>query len=80
MGESEKRYKTDEQTITRIGLNIRTYRKLKGLTQNDLSLKTGLSRSQLYSYENGKVNQNVSSLKAIADILEIQTAQLFDGV
>jgi len=72
--------KIDSETLKAVGLNIRKYRKLKGLTQNELADLSMISRSQGQAYEYGKINQSVISLRKIANTLGISMAHLFEGL
>lgn len=58
--------------------NIAFYRRKKGLTQKELSEKTGLSRSFISQIENGTNNPSKDSLYKIAKVLEIDVDQLID--
>jgi len=68
----------DAATLKTVGLNIRKYRKLKGLTQNELADLAMISRSQGQAYEYGTINQSVISLRKIASTLGISMSKLFD--
>jgi len=61
------------EILTKIGLNIAYYRKLKSLTQNELADKAKISRTQASHLEapNVYVNPTVITLKRVADALEI---------
>ena len=70
----------DAATLKTVGNNIRKYRKLKGLTQNELADLATISRSQGQAYEYGSINQSVISLRKIANTLGISMSQLFEGL
>lgn len=78
MGAKGKTNKKDSNTITIVGLNIRKYRKIKGISQVELAFMSELSPNQIGQYERGEVDPNVTSLKIICDILEIHPGLLFD--
>lgn len=61
-----------------LGLNIAYYRKLRGLTQLQLSEKADISRTHLSNIEAPNVNTSISldTLLDIADILEIPVSEL----
>ena len=80
MDDSNKRYKSDADTLKIIGNNITQQRKLKGFSIEQLSFDSGISRSQIHNYEHALVNMNVTSLKSIADALKINFTDLFVGV
>ena len=60
-----------------IGHNVRKYRKLAKLTQEELAEKTGLDRKFLSEVENAKKNLTVGSLSKIAQALEVEVSELF---
>ncbi|MFA7276454.1 MAG: helix-turn-helix transcriptional regulator [Pseudobdellovibrionaceae bacterium] len=60
-----------------IAHNVRKYRKLAKMTQEDLSEKTGLDRKFLSEVENAKKNLTVGSLAKITAALHIKVRDLF---
>jgi transcriptional regulator with XRE-family HTH domain len=56
--------------------NIKKYRLQKNLTQRDLSLKTGISRSSIAMIETGKRDLTVSKIFQIAKALDIEAHEL----
>lgn len=60
-----------------IGHNVRKYRKLAKMTQENLAEKTGLDRKFLSEVENAKKNLTVGTLVKIAAALEIKVRDLF---
>ena len=65
-----------EDIYKRIGFNLLKQRRLKGWTQEQLSERSGVSRSRISKMENGKENFNVESLFLIAQSLEIDFIEL----
>jgi len=61
-----------------IGNRIRERRKQLGITAEEIADKTNISRSTMYRYEQGAI-QNIPAvnLKAIADVLEVSIDYLF---
>lgn len=60
-------------------MQIAEYRKLRGYTQKDLALKTGISIDSIRGYEQGRRDITCIELKkalAIANALEIKVEQL----
>lgn len=49
-----------------IGKILKTMRKLKGLTQNDLSNITGIPQNTISQYENGKFEPNYKTVELIS--------------
>ena len=65
-----------EDIYKRIGFNLLKQRRLKGWTQEQLSERSGVSRSRISKMENGKENFNIESLFLIAQSLEIDFIEL----
>lgn len=64
--------------INEIADKIRDLRKEKNLTLKDLSSKTGLSVSFLSQVENGSSSLAITSLKKIAEALDVNINYFFD--
>ena len=65
-----------EDIYKRIGFNLLKQRRLNGWTQEQLSERSGVSRSRISKMENGKENFNIESLFLIAQSLEIDFIEL----
>ena len=65
-----------QEIYKRIGFNLLKQRRLKGWTQEQLSERSGVSRSRISKMENGKENFNIESLFLIAQSLEIDFIEL----
>ncbi|MFB0863123.1 helix-turn-helix domain-containing protein [Paenibacillus oleatilyticus] len=61
-----------------IGERIRFIRKLKGLTQEELSEKAQIQHTYLSDVERGDRNASLDSLEKIIHALDIQPSDLFD--
>lgn len=72
-----------EDTHKRVGLNVKKYRELKGLTQLELSLEMGnksvslVSAAELFT---NKKHFNIEHLYKIAKILDVDISIFFEGV
>ncbi|MBI4688656.1 MAG: helix-turn-helix transcriptional regulator [Nitrospirae bacterium] len=60
-----------------LGKRIRTLRKLKGLTQEELGEKSGVSYKFIGEIERGEVNPSLNSLRQIAKSLDLPVRELF---
>lgn len=60
-----------------LGKRIRTLRKLKALTQEELGEKAGISYKFVGEIERGKVNPSLDSLVRIANALGVKAGDLF---
>ena len=61
-----------------LGKNIKKYRKLKNLSQNQLAEMVDLSREHLACIETGEEFISLRKLFLIADILEVPVKNLID--
>jgi transcriptional regulator with XRE-family HTH domain len=59
-----------------IGKNIRNYRQLRNFTQESLALALNCSPSTIAMYETGQREPNSDTIEAIADILNVDMANL----
>ena len=61
-----------------IGLNIAYYRKLRGMTQNDLAERVHLSRTHISNIEapNSRTSLSLETLMDIAEVLEVPVSLL----
>jgi len=63
--------------ISIVGGNIRKYRKLLKITQTELAVRLGTDLSQITRIETGKINTTVSTIYAIAEILQVEPFKFF---
>jgi transcriptional regulator with XRE-family HTH domain len=63
--------------LKEVGKKVRTLRKLKGYTQEELGEKTSLSYKFIGEIERGEVNPSLNSLISIANALGIKINALF---
>lgn len=61
-----------------LGNNIKKYRELKGLSQNQLAELVDLSREYIADVERGHKRISLKKLFAIVDVLEIECSNLID--
>ena len=59
-----------------LGLNIAYYRKMRGLTQEQLAEKAGVERSRISKTEIAWTGTSLDTLYRIADALEIEPYKL----
>jgi transcriptional regulator with XRE-family HTH domain len=55
-----------------LGANVRRYRKLAGMSQEELSLESGLKRSYVSDLERGTRNPSVRALGRLAEALKVE--------
>ncbi len=61
-----------------LGKKIHELRKLKGLTQEELSDRTGLSTRTIQRIENGEVYARTYTLNKLADALQVELSELLN--
>lgn len=63
-----------------LGNNIRKYRKLRGLSQEEFAGIVGLDRSYMGCIERGEQNITIINLARVAKALEIEIGELFPPI
>ena len=63
-----------------IGLNIKKYRKEKGLTQTELADKLGKALRTVQKYESGEILPSINNVYEIAEALEVFSNDIIGGV
>ena len=63
-----------------VGRAVRSWRKLRGMNQQGLAARIGVTFQQVQKYERGANRISASSLHAIAAALEVPVGALFDGL
>lgn len=58
-------------------LDIKKWRKLRGMTAKELANKVNVAESTMSLYENGKREPDVETIRSIANILDISLDVLF---
>lgn len=59
-----------------LGANVRRYRKLKGMTQEELAHEAGMERSYVSDLERGQRNPSVRALGRLAGALKVEPEML----
>lgn len=62
-----------------IGARVREIRRERGLTQDQLAGRVGVSRSAVAQWETGRAGQVTGNLTRIADALEVSAEYLMNG-
>lgn len=70
----EKRYKSE---IKAFGKRLKAIRQNKGLTQLDLELESGISRTEISRIENGLKNIEFYTIVKLAEALEVELGDFF---
>jgi transcriptional regulator with XRE-family HTH domain len=74
-----KPHRDKSELLGAMGRRIAARRK-ETMTQEELSVKAGIDRSQLGHIELGEVNARIETLHAIAEALGIKLAELFQDL
>lgn len=61
-----------------LGANVRRYRKLKGMTQEQLAHEVGMERSYISDLERGTRNPSVRALGRLAEALSVSPMRLLE--
>lgn len=69
----------DKEALIRFGQNVAALRRKAGLTQLELSLDTGISKSHIADIEKGRRNPSFLSLRRLARGLNAKLSDLFEG-
>lgn len=68
----------DDKLLKRFARNLKKARVAKGMTQEDLSDKSGLALSQIARIETGKLNMSIGTVYALLKALNVPANELFD--
>lgn len=71
---------TSTPLMIAFGQRIRTLRHAMGWSQEDLAERTGLDRTYISSVERGQRNISLNNIAALATALEVNFAELFEGL
>jgi transcriptional regulator with XRE-family HTH domain len=72
--------KTDPDLKRVIGENIRRFRKREGLSQHELSIRSGIHRTEISLLERGLRNPRADTLIRISQSLKVTTDELLEGI
>jgi len=70
--------RNDIEGLTLLGERLRTIRKEKEVSQEDLAYTSGLALSQIGRIERAQVNPTVSTIFTICRTLDIDPSELFN--
>jgi transcriptional regulator with XRE-family HTH domain len=62
-----------------VGRNIRVHRLVKGMTQEGLGEKLGVTFQQIQKYEKGTNRVGASRIQQISEVLQVPVSFLFEG-
>lgn len=61
-----------------VGSNVRRWRELRGLTQEQLAAEADISMRHMGRIERGEGNPTVDVLERLANVLDLKAPHLFD--
>ena len=67
-----------ENLSVHVGNRIRTFRKVRGLSVEQLGERIGRSKATMYKYESGDIPVDVDTIATISKVLKIEPVFLFD--
>ena len=65
-------------TRNKVGKNIRQFRVLKGLSQENVADEIGMTHGNFGKIERGEIDVNATILQKIARVLHVQVSELFE--
>jgi transcriptional regulator with XRE-family HTH domain len=83
MSEPDKNQKPKHQNLDRekiIGLRVKTYREIMGMSQTELGEAIGVTYQQIQKYETGRNKISASRLNDIAETLKTTAATIMAGL
>lgn len=72
------RSKTKVSTRALFGRNVRTIRRLRELSQEELADRAGVYRSHITLIERGEINFTIDTMEAIAHAMDLEVRDLLD--
>lgn len=73
------RGRSEEETVLKVGANVREIRERKGLSLRDISQRTGLAVELLSEIEEGRVAPPLGTIIKLAKALEMKTGYFISG-
>ena len=68
----------NKELLKQFGANLKRLRESKGMSQEELCFKSGLSKNQIGNIERGEVNTTLSSLYAVSIALDINLPEILN--
>lgn len=72
------KYRVDYEFLKSVGNNLRRIRLEKGISQEELAHKAGLTLPQVGRFERGEINSGLSILSYLANALQIEPVELLE--
>lgn len=68
----------DNMILETIGYKVKFLREIKGISQTELSKKTGVVREQISRIENGQINATIQTMHKLSVALDVPLRDFFD--
>lgn len=69
-----------QEAIEKLGLNVRKYRLMRGMTMVKLSEACNLEYTTISKIERGIINTSVSTIVILAKALNVEVKDLIEGI
>ncbi len=66
----------NKEFLKKLGLKLKVFRSLKGLSQDDVASKLNIDKSYYSKVERGLTNPTILYLKELAEIFEVKLEEL----
>ncbi|MGZ3240055.1 MAG: helix-turn-helix domain-containing protein [Burkholderiaceae bacterium] len=78
MAKASSRSKSKISTRVLFGRNVRTLRRLREMSQEELADRAGVYRSHITLIERGEINFTVDTMETIAQAMDLEVRDLLD--
>ena len=69
-----------QEFLEQLGFRLKEIRNSKGISQFDLSIESGLPKTQVGRIERGEINTTVFTLKKVTNALGVTFAEVLDSL
>jgi transcriptional regulator with XRE-family HTH domain len=76
----KKQRTRDSRVMEKFGAQLKSLRQKKGMTQEVLGFKAGISTSQVARIEAGKLNTTISTVISLARAMETDPCVFFENI
>ena len=66
------------EIVTLVGKRLKSFRKMRGLSVDQLANRIGRSNATVYKYESGEIDMDLNTLGQVAAALNLEPALFFD--
>ncbi len=73
-------YKVDKEFLKAVGENLRKIRTEKGISQEELALKTNMTLAQIGRFERGEINSGISIISFLSKALGVAPESFLENI